>query len=103
MTTTSVQDVHTSIHTATRDAQGDLLTASRAIHALAEIGFEEIESSRLLSGLIEQRGFAVELGVSGMPTAFVARRGNTGPLRRRVGAARFRCAMTGCSTTAMRC
>jgi amidohydrolase len=79
MTTTSTRDLHTSIHDATRAASGDLLNASRAIHALAEIGFEEVESSRLLSGLIEQRGFRVERDVSGMPTAFVARYGKSGP------------------------
>ncbi len=79
MTTTSVPDLHTSIHDVVRSSAADLLTASRAIHALAEIGFEEVESSRLLSGLIAQRGFQVELGVSGMPTAFVARRGRSGP------------------------
>jgi amidohydrolase len=79
MTTTSAPDLHTSIHDATRGCKEDLLTASHAIHALAEIGFEEFESSRLLSGLVEERGFTVERGVSGMPTAFVARRGNTGP------------------------
>ena len=60
MTTINAPDVQTSIHDATRGRANDLLTVSRAIHALAEIGFEEVESSRLLSGLIEQRGFAVE-------------------------------------------
>jgi amidohydrolase len=79
MTTIHAPDLQTSIHDATRGCNDDLLAASRAIHALAEIGFEEVESSRLLSGLIEQRGFAVERGVSGMPTAFVARHGKTGP------------------------
>jgi amidohydrolase len=79
MTTSAAVDVHTTIHDATAASAGQLLTASRAIHALAEIGFEEVESSRLLSGLIEQHGFTVERGVSGMPTAFVARHGSSGP------------------------
>jgi amidohydrolase len=79
MTTINAPDLQTSIHDATRGGANDLLTVSRAIHALAEIGFEEVESSRLLSELIERRGFAVERGVSGMPTAFVARHGKTGP------------------------
>jgi amidohydrolase len=56
-----------------------LINTSRAIHALAEVGFEEIESSRLLSAVIEQHGFRVECGISGMPTAFVARHGDAGP------------------------
>jgi amidohydrolase len=79
MTTTASVDTYSAIHDAAGGCSDDLLTTSRAIHALAEIGFEEVESSRLLSGVIEQHGFQVERGVSGMPTAFVARRGRTGP------------------------
>ena len=71
--------MHQAIHDATRACADELIGTSRAIHALAEIGFEEVESSRLLSGVIEQHGFRVERGASGMPTAFVARHGNAGP------------------------
>jgi amidohydrolase len=78
MTTTLPIDVHPAIHDAIQDCADELLTSSRAIHALAEIGFEEVQSSRLLSGLIEKHGFQVERGVSGMPTAFVARHGSRG-------------------------
>ena len=79
MTMTLPVETHPAIHSAIQDCAAELLTASRAIHALAEIGFEEVESSRLLSSLIERHGFEVERGVSGMPTAFVARRGRRGP------------------------
>jgi amidohydrolase len=79
MTQMAAIDVHPAIHDATRASADDLLTSSRAIHALAEIGFEEVESSRLLSDVIERHGFQMERGVSGMPTAFVARRGRSGP------------------------
>lgn len=79
MTTTLPTGLHAAIHDAIGDATDELLTSSRAIHALAEIGFEEVESSRLLSGLIEAHGFRMERGVSGMPTAFVARQGSAGP------------------------
>ena len=72
-------EMHQAIHDATRACADELIGTSRAIHALAEIGFEEVESSRLLSGVIEQHGFRVERGASGMPTAFVARHGNAGP------------------------
>jgi amidohydrolase len=78
MTTTPLVDLHASIHDAVAACADELLTTSRAIHALAEIGFEEVESSRLLSGVIEQHGFQVERGISRMPTAFVARRGDGG-------------------------
>jgi amidohydrolase len=79
MTTTVPVEIHSAIHDAMSASADELITASRAIHALAEIGFEEFESSRVLSGLIEQHGFRVDRGVSGMPTAFVARHGETGP------------------------
>jgi amidohydrolase len=79
MTTTLPTGIHPAIHDAIRGSADELLTSSRAIHALAEIGFEEVESSRLLSGLIEAHGFEMERGVSGMPTAFVARQGSRGP------------------------
>jgi amidohydrolase len=79
MTTTASVDTYSEIHDAAGSCSDDLFTTSRAIHALAEIGFEEVESSRLLSDVIERHGFQVERGVSGMPTAFVARRGRIGP------------------------
>ncbi len=79
MTMTLPVETHPAIHAAIQGCAGELLTTSRAIHALAEIGFEEVESSRLLSGLIEQHGFEVQRGVSGMPTAFVGRFGRRGP------------------------
>jgi amidohydrolase len=79
MTTTVPVEIHQAIHDATSACADELVSTSRAIHALAEIGFEEFESSRILSGVIEQHGFQVDRGVSGMPTSFVARHGNTGP------------------------
>ncbi|MFZ0920113.1 MAG: amidohydrolase [Candidatus Dormiibacterota bacterium] len=79
MTTAVPIEIHRAIHDATTAGADELITTSRAIHALAEIGFEEVESSRLLSGVIEQHGFRVDRGVSGMPTAFVARHGSAGP------------------------
>src|ERR1700726_2425432 len=79
MTTAVPIDIHPAIHEATGACADELLATSRAIHALAEIGFEEVESSRLLSGAIEQHGLEVELDVSGMPAAFVGRRGSRGP------------------------
>jgi amidohydrolase len=79
MTTTVPVGFLDAIHDATGAHADELITASRAIHALAEIGYEEFESSRLLSDVIERHGFRVDRGVSGMPTAFVARHGTTGP------------------------
>ena len=45
----------------------------------AELGYLEEKSSRRLSTYLEERGFAVERGVAGMPTAFLATFGGGAP------------------------
>ncbi|HWQ50248.1 MAG TPA: amidohydrolase [Terriglobales bacterium] len=45
-----------------------------------ELGMEEKKSSAKLMALLEKYGFAVEKGVAGMPTAFVATWGKGGPV-----------------------
>jgi amidohydrolase len=57
-----------------------LVALSRRIHANPELGFEEVQASRWLGERLERAGFAVELGVCDLPTAFVADAGS-GPLR----------------------
>ncbi|MBI3678949.1 MAG: amidohydrolase [Acidobacteria bacterium] len=42
------------------------------IFSFAELGFQEYETSRYLTGILEKNGFRVERGVAGMPTAWVA-------------------------------
>jgi amidohydrolase len=55
------------------DARRDeLIRVAETIHANPEIAFEEFESAALLSGVLEENGFAVERGVAGLETAFVA-------------------------------
>jgi aminobenzoyl-glutamate utilization protein B len=41
---------------------------------------QEVETSKYLTGLLEQNGFKVERGVGGIPTAFVARWGSGKPV-----------------------
>ncbi len=52
---------------------------SDALFEWAEPGLREYKSSRLLMSYMVEKGFDVEEGVSGMPTAFVARWGKEGP------------------------
>jgi len=75
----TVTDVHSPIAALTRENADALRESSRTIHSLAEIGFEEVQSSALLGGLLERHGFHLQRGASGMPTAFVARSGSGGP------------------------
>ncbi|PAD91044.1 amidohydrolase [Shouchella clausii] len=51
-----------------------------AIWNYAELRFEEWESSKLLSGILEEEGFAVERGIGEMKTAFVATYGTGKPV-----------------------
>jgi aminobenzoyl-glutamate utilization protein B len=50
------------------------------IYSFGELGFQEFETSRYLVGLLRENGFDVEEGISGMPTAWVARWGNGKPV-----------------------
>ncbi|WP_144606482.1 amidohydrolase [Algoriphagus algorifonticola] len=42
------------------------------IFSFAELGFHEVESSKYLTGILEENGFTIEKGVSGIPTAWFA-------------------------------
>ncbi|MSU50531.1 MAG: amidohydrolase [Opitutus sp.] len=46
----------------------------------AEVGYQEVKSSALLQERLRQEGFAVQAGVAGMPTAFVASYGSGAPV-----------------------
>ena len=50
------------------------------IWAYAEMGYLEERSTRRLQGFLEDRGFAIEDGVAGIPTAFLASRGSGKPV-----------------------
>jgi amidohydrolase len=49
-----------------------LIRIADTIHANPELAFHEFESATLLSDTLEKNGFAVERGVAGLDTAFVA-------------------------------
>ncbi|MCC7416812.1 MAG: hypothetical protein IT176_06680, partial [Acidobacteria bacterium] len=51
-----------------------------SVFSFSEIGFQEYETQRYLTGILEKEGFAVERGVAGIPTAWVARWGSGKPV-----------------------
>ena len=51
-----------------------------SVFSFGELGFQEFETSRYLTGILEQNGFAVERGISGIPTAWAARWGSGKPV-----------------------
>ena len=42
-----------------------------SVFSFGELGFQEFETSKYLTGILEKEGFRVQLGVAGIPTAFV--------------------------------
>src|SRR5690349_6283095 len=50
------------------------------VFSFGELGMQEVETSKYLTGILEQNGFKVERGVAGIPTAFVAKWGSGKPV-----------------------
>ncbi len=58
----------------------DFYNVADAIWSYAELGMEEFKSSKALVDLLTKNGFRVDIGVAGMPTAFVATYGTGKPV-----------------------
>jgi aminobenzoyl-glutamate utilization protein B len=50
------------------------------VFSFGELGMQEIETSRYLTGILEQNGFTIQRGVAGIPTAWIARWGSGSPM-----------------------
>ena len=57
----------------------EMTRLSLALHARPELGNEEYEAMRLLTDASRMQGFHVTQGAAGLPTAFLAKRGDSGP------------------------
>jgi aminobenzoyl-glutamate utilization protein B len=51
-----------------------------SVFSFAELGFQEIETSKYLTDILEQNGFTIERGYAGIPTAWVATWGSGKPV-----------------------
>jgi len=51
-----------------------------SLFSFAEPGFQEFETQRYLTSILEEHGFAVERGVAGMPSAWIATWGSGKPV-----------------------
>jgi aminobenzoyl-glutamate utilization protein B len=60
--------------------RGDLIAMSDRIWELAETALREEQSAKVLADYAEGKGFTVERGVAGLPTAFVASYGEGRPV-----------------------
>ncbi|MFN3381850.1 MAG: amidohydrolase, partial [Runella zeae] len=50
------------------------------LFSFSELGFQEVESYRYLTDLLEKNGFTVERGIANMPTAWLAKWGSGKPI-----------------------
>src|SRR5690349_3081375 len=50
------------------------------VFSFGELGFQEIETSKYLTGILEKEGFKIERGVAGIPTAWLATWGSGKPV-----------------------
>jgi aminobenzoyl-glutamate utilization protein B len=50
------------------------------VFSFGELGFQEYETSKYLTGILEQNGFTIERGIAGIPTAWVAKYGSGKPV-----------------------
>ncbi|HKS10923.1 MAG TPA: amidohydrolase [Pyrinomonadaceae bacterium] len=50
------------------------------VFSFGELGFQEVETSKYLTGILEKEGFKIERGIAGIPTAWVATWGSGKPV-----------------------
>ena len=50
------------------------------VFSFSELGFQETETSAYLTGILKKNGFTIEPGISGIPTAWLAKWGNGKPV-----------------------
>lgn len=50
------------------------------VFSFAELGFQEVETSKYITDILEAEGFEIEHGISGIPTAWMARWGSGKPV-----------------------
>ena len=50
------------------------------VFSFGELGFQEFETQKYLTGILEKEGFTIEKGIAGIPTAWTARFGSGKPV-----------------------
>ena len=50
------------------------------VFSFGELGFQEVETSKYLTGILRKEGFKIEHGIAGIPTAWVATWGSGKPV-----------------------
>ena len=79
-----VQQLKERVCEAVERRAAELIETADWIHAHPEIGHQEVEASKRLTGLLQSAGIPVEMGTAGMATAFKAELGGERAKRPRV-------------------
>jgi aminobenzoyl-glutamate utilization protein B len=74
------QDAKTQLAASIDARRGDYAAVANQIWSLAEVGYQEHASSKLLQAELTKAGFKVDAGVAAIPTAFVASYGSGKPV-----------------------
>ena len=69
----------TAFHAVERNG-AEIAKVGDSIFSFAELGMQEVETSRLLVGVLRDIGYSVDTGISGFPTGFLATYGSGKPV-----------------------
>ncbi|MEQ8425436.1 MAG: amidohydrolase, partial [Cyclobacteriaceae bacterium] len=50
------------------------------VFSFSELGFQEFETAKYITGILKENGFTIETGIAGIPSAWMARWGNGKPV-----------------------
>ena len=74
------QDAKAALGASIDARRSEYIAVANRIWSLAEVGYQEKQSSALLQDELRRAGFTVQAGVAGIPTAFVASYGSGKPV-----------------------
>ena len=78
--TTSVASLKNEVKQAIEDQSKLAQVMVDKIFSFAELGFQEFETSKYITDILEENGFEIEHGISGVPTAWIAKWGSGKPV-----------------------
>src|SRR5438270_6214096 len=58
----------------------DIQKMNDTVFSFGELGFQEFETSKYLTGILRKNGFTIQEGIAGIPTAFMASWGSGKPI-----------------------
>ena len=75
-----VEQMKTNVLTLVQSKEKNVQEMVDMVFSFGELGFQEFETSRYLTTILEKNGFKVEKGISGIPTAWMATWGSGSPV-----------------------